>query len=148
MGSMPMGMPTSGFAPPAVPPNMIAGGPQWGMPITGTPIGLPGPPHMPLGIPAGLQKHVMKNRTKTMIPPPVTKMHMSVKATAGPQLSAAGESRARRRNAARAVPAAAGLDDGRVSSWRRPRWKQLRTLSTVICRSERSGVREEDFRSR
>ena len=48
-GNMPMGMPTGGFAPPAVPPNMIAGAPQWGMPITGTPIGLPGPPHIPLG---------------------------------------------------------------------------------------------------
>ena len=56
MGSMPMGMPTGGFAPPAVPPNMIAGAPQWGMPITGTPIGLPGPPHVPLGSPAGLQQ--------------------------------------------------------------------------------------------
>jgi hypothetical protein len=82
-GSMPMGMPTSGFAPQAVPPNMIAGGPQWGMPITGTPIGLPGPPHIPLGTPAGLQKHVIKNRTKVVIPPPVTKMEMSVKERPG-----------------------------------------------------------------
>ena len=54
-GNMPMGMPTSGFAPPAMPPNYVAGAPQWGMPITGTPIGLPGPPHIPLGVPAGLQ---------------------------------------------------------------------------------------------
>ena len=81
--NMPMGMPTSGFAPTPVPPNMLAGGPQWGMPITGTPIGLPGPPHVPLGTPAGLQKHVIKNRTKTIIPPPVTKMHMSVKERPG-----------------------------------------------------------------
>jgi hypothetical protein len=83
MGSMPMGMPTSGFAPQAVPPNMIAGGPQWGMPITGTPIGLPGPPHVPLGTPAGLQRHVMKNKTKVVMPPPVTKMHMTVKERPG-----------------------------------------------------------------
>jgi hypothetical protein len=83
MGSMPMGMPTSGFAPQPVPPNMLAGGPQWGMPITGTPIGLPGPPHVPLGIPAGLQKHVIKNRTKVVIPPAVTKMEMSVKERPG-----------------------------------------------------------------
>ncbi len=83
MGSMPMGMPTSGFAPPAVPPNMLAGGPTYGMPITGTPIGLPGPPHIPLGVPAGLQSHTMKNKTRVMIPPPVTKMHMTVKQRPG-----------------------------------------------------------------
>jgi hypothetical protein len=83
MGSMPMGMPTSGFAPPAVPPNMIAGGPQWGMPITGTPIGLPGPPHVPLGTPAGLQKHIMKNRTRVMMPPPTSQVKLSVKQRPG-----------------------------------------------------------------
>jgi hypothetical protein len=82
-GQMPMGMPTAGFAPAAVPPNMMAGGPNWGMPITGTPIGLPGPPHVPLGSPAGLQRHVMKNRTRVVIPPPVTKMTMSVKQRPG-----------------------------------------------------------------
>jgi hypothetical protein len=83
MGNMPMGMPTGGFAPPAVPPNMIAGGPQWGMPITGTPIGLPGPPHIPLGTPAGLRQHVITNRTRIMIPPPVEKVEMSVKQRPG-----------------------------------------------------------------
>jgi hypothetical protein len=83
MANMPMGMPTSGFAPTAMPPNIIAGAPQWGMPITGTPIGLPGPPHVPLGTPAGLQKHVIKNKTKVVIPPPVTKMEMSVKERPG-----------------------------------------------------------------
>ncbi len=83
MVNMPIGMPTAGFAPAVVPPNMIAGAPQWGMPITGTPIGLPGPPHVPLGVPAGLQKHVIKNRTRVMLPPPVTKMEMSVKQRPG-----------------------------------------------------------------
>lgn len=83
MGGMPTGMPTGGFAPPAVPPNMLAGGPQWGMPITGTPIGLPGPPHIPLGVPAGLQQHTMKNKTRVMMPPPVAKMHMTVKQRPG-----------------------------------------------------------------
>lgn len=82
-GPMPMGIPTSGFAPAAVPPNMIAGGPSWGMPITGTPIGLPGPPHIPLGGPAGLQRHVMKNRTRVHMPPPVEQMTMSVKQRPG-----------------------------------------------------------------
>jgi hypothetical protein len=83
MGPPPVGMPTSGFAPPAVPPNALAGAPQWGMPITGTPIGLPGPPHIPLGVPAGLQKHVMKNRTRVMLPPPVSKVQLSVKQRPG-----------------------------------------------------------------
>jgi hypothetical protein len=82
-GGMPLGAPTAGFAPPAVPPNMIAGGPSYGMPITGTPIGLPGPPHIPLGAPAGLQRHVMKNRTRIHMPPPVEQMTMSVKQRPG-----------------------------------------------------------------
>jgi hypothetical protein len=81
--NMPMGMPTSGFAPPAMPPNYLAGAPQWGLPITGTPIGLPGPPHVPLGTPASLQKHVIRNRTRVHMPPPVTTMHMSVKQRPG-----------------------------------------------------------------
>jgi hypothetical protein len=83
MAGMPAGMPTSGFAPPNVPPNMMAGAPTWGMPITGTPIGLPGPPHVPLGVPAGLQQHTMRNRTRVMIPPPVSHVHMSVKQRPG-----------------------------------------------------------------
>jgi hypothetical protein len=62
---------------------MIAGGPTWGMPITGTPIGLPGPPHVPLGHGAGLQRHVMTNRTRIHMPPPVTQMSMSVKQRPG-----------------------------------------------------------------
>jgi hypothetical protein len=77
--NMPMGMPTSGFAPPAMPPNYVGGAPQWGMPITGTPIGLPGPPHIPLGTPAGLQQHVMRNRTRILMPPPVAKTKITVK---------------------------------------------------------------------
>ncbi len=81
-GTMPMGMPTAGFAPPAVPPNMIAAA-DWGMPITGTPIGLPGPPHIPLGTPAGLQQHVIKNKTRIMIPPPVARVDVTVKQRPG-----------------------------------------------------------------
>jgi hypothetical protein len=80
---MPMGMPTAGFAPAPVPPHMIAGGPTWGMPITGTPIGLPGPPHIPLGHGAGLQRHVMKNRTRVVMPAPVEQFSMSVKQRPG-----------------------------------------------------------------
>lgn len=80
---MPVGMPTSGFSPTPVPPHMIPGGPQWGMPITGTPIGLPGPPHIPLGVPAGLRAHVMKNRTRINMPPPTPKVSVSVKQRPG-----------------------------------------------------------------
>jgi hypothetical protein len=83
MDNMPMGMSTAGFAPPAVPPQMLAGGGQYGMPITGTPIGLPGPPHIPLGGPAGLQRHVMKNRTRVAIPPPTSEVNISVKQRPG-----------------------------------------------------------------
>src|SRR5690606_37188542 len=51
-----------------------ATGAQYGMPITGTPIGLPGPPHVPLGVPAGLQKHVMHNWTATHLPKPTEQL--------------------------------------------------------------------------
>jgi hypothetical protein len=57
--------------------------PQYGMPITGTPIGLPGPPHIPLGAPAGLKKHVMTNRTHNSIPEPVHKFKINVRQQPG-----------------------------------------------------------------
>ncbi len=57
--------------------------PSYGMPITGTPIGLPGPPHIPLGGQAGLQKHVMRNHTFTCIPGPVEKVSIDVKQAPG-----------------------------------------------------------------
>ncbi|PAY21627.1 hypothetical protein CKO51_00665 [Rhodopirellula sp. SM50] len=62
-------------------PGMIAGvnAPQYGMPMSGTPIGLPGPPHIPLGAPAGLKKHVMRNRTPMHIPQPVETMRTTVR---------------------------------------------------------------------
>ncbi|MGB7344370.1 MAG: hypothetical protein WBD20_09170 [Pirellulaceae bacterium] len=66
-------------------PGMIAGvnAPQYGMPITGTPIGLPGPPHIPMGAPAGLTKHVMRNHTPMNIPRPVDKLRIDVKQQPG-----------------------------------------------------------------
>lgn len=45
-------------------------GPAYGMPYTGTNIGLPGPPHVPLGGPAGLKRYTMHNHTATHIPGP------------------------------------------------------------------------------
>jgi hypothetical protein len=53
--------------------------PVYGMPITGTPIGLPGPPHIPLGGPAGLKKHVIANHTHTYLPDPSEKVKIHVK---------------------------------------------------------------------
>jgi hypothetical protein len=56
---------------------------QYGIPITGTPIGLPGPPHIPLGGPAGLKKHVIKNHTFQHYPHPTRKLNVHVKQTPG-----------------------------------------------------------------
>lgn len=68
-----------------LPPNYVAGvtAPAYGMPMSGTPIGLPGPPHIPLGGPAGLQKHVMKNHTHVHLPQPTEKMRIDVKQQPG-----------------------------------------------------------------
>ena len=60
-------------------PGMPNGGPSWGMPYTGTPIGLPGPTHLPLGGPAGLKSHTVRNRTRQQIPDPVGDMLIDVK---------------------------------------------------------------------
>jgi len=47
---------------PAYHPIAGVGGIQsWGMPMTGTPIGIPGPPHLPFGGPAGLKSHTVRN---------------------------------------------------------------------------------------
>lgn len=75
----PLGMPCGGD-PSQMPPAFLAGmtAPQYGMPVTGTPIGLPGPAHIPLGVPAGLQKHTITNHTKMHIPPPSREMRLHV----------------------------------------------------------------------
>jgi len=67
------------------PMGYIAGvtAPQYGSPMCGTPIGLPGPPSVPMGVPAGLQKHVIKNHTKVHIPKPTDKVVVNVKQTPG-----------------------------------------------------------------
>ena len=67
------------------PVGLVAGVnvPQYGMTTSGTPIGLPGPPHIPLGVPAGLKKHVMKNWTHRSIPDPVGKVNINVKQRPG-----------------------------------------------------------------
>ena len=82
MPAMGAGGPMAAAVPP---PGFVAGvtAPQYGMPITGTPIGLPGPPHIPLGIPAGLQKHVIKNHTFEKIPGPTRKVKIHVQQEPG-----------------------------------------------------------------
>jgi hypothetical protein len=81
MGPAPCPMPYGG----AMPPNFVAGvtAPQYGMPMVGTPIGLPGPPHVPFGVPAGLQSHVMVNRTHVNLPEPTKHEKIVVKQTPG-----------------------------------------------------------------
>jgi len=53
------------------------------MPITGTPIGLPGPAHIPLGGPAGLKKHTITNHTRTNIPGPTKHLKLHVQQAPG-----------------------------------------------------------------
>ncbi len=62
------------------------GTPMWGMPMTATPIGLPGPPHLPFGSPAGLKSHTVRNLTKQELPKPVDHMLMDVKHDPGIRL--------------------------------------------------------------
>ncbi|HQU43590.1 MAG TPA: hypothetical protein PK867_12315 [Pirellulales bacterium] len=69
----------------AAPPPFMAGvtAPEYGMPMSGTPIGLPGPPHVPLGIPAGLRRHSIHNHTHIHMPPPTKKIGIHVKQSPG-----------------------------------------------------------------
>lgn len=80
----PPGM-AGGGGPVGLPPEYVAGvtAPQYGHPYTGTPIGLPGPPHIPLGVPAGLQKHVIKNNTHMHIPEPPARVRIDVRQQPG-----------------------------------------------------------------
>ncbi len=83
-GQTPLGMPVG--TPTTMPnSNMISGVtmPQYGMPMCGTPIGLPGPPHVPLGVPAGLQKHTIVNHTRVHLPGPTDKVRIDVKQKPG-----------------------------------------------------------------
>ncbi len=83
MGEMMPGQ--GGMYGPCPPPGFVAGmtAPQYGMPITGTPIGLAGPPHIPLGVPAGLQQQVIVNHTRVHLPQPVTHERIDVKQVPG-----------------------------------------------------------------
>ena len=80
----PLGVPT-GVQAVTTPVNYVSGvsGPQYGMPMCGTPIGLPGPPHVPMGSPAGLQKHVMRNFTRMHLPQPTRQTTIHVRQKPG-----------------------------------------------------------------
>ncbi|MDX1970643.1 MAG: hypothetical protein SFV23_25965 [Planctomycetaceae bacterium] len=82
---IPNAMIVAGGGLPGQPAGPIAGvnAPVWGMPYTGTPIGLPGPTHLPLGGPASLKSHTVVNRTKQNIPEPVEHMTIGVKHSPG-----------------------------------------------------------------
>jgi hypothetical protein len=58
-------------------------GPHYGMPYTGTSIGLPGPPHIPLGGQAGLQRYDIHNHTAMQIPGPTPRVNVHVKQKPG-----------------------------------------------------------------
>jgi hypothetical protein len=83
MGGMPGGPQAMG--PTGLMPQHVAGltAPEYGMPYTGTPIGLPGPPHLPLGGPAGLQSHTMTNHTHVNMPEPTRHLKMDVRQVPG-----------------------------------------------------------------
>ena len=74
-----MGMPGGPGMPGINPVAGTGGTPQWGMPWTPTPIGLPGPPHLPLGGPAGLQSYTVKNNTPVERHDPVKDFRVVIK---------------------------------------------------------------------
>lgn len=79
----PWGAGTMPSPPGGMPNGLLAAAPQYGMPYVGTPIGLPGPPHIPLGAPAGLKRHVIKNHTRMFIPRPTEQVKINVKQRPG-----------------------------------------------------------------
>jgi hypothetical protein len=78
-GPMMMGMPGGPGMPGVNPVSGVAGTPVWGMPSTATPIGLPGPPHLPFGRPAGLKSHTVRNLSENIIPRPTDHLLIDVK---------------------------------------------------------------------
>ncbi len=58
-------------------------GPTYGMPYTGTSIGLPGPPHIPMGGPAGLRQYTINNHTAQLLPGPTDNVNVHVKQNPG-----------------------------------------------------------------
>jgi hypothetical protein len=88
-GACPMGACAMGACPYPYPAGPNAGyvagvtAPPYGMPTCGTPIGLPGPPHIPLGVPAGMQRHEIVNHTNVCLPEPTHRIRIDVKEKPG-----------------------------------------------------------------
>ena len=83
---IPSAMIAAGGGAPGQPVMPVAGmgaTPPWGMPMTSTPIGLPGPPHLPYGGPAGLQSHTVRNLSKNRMPKPTDHMLVDVRHNPG-----------------------------------------------------------------
>jgi len=85
-GPMIMGAPGAPGQPAVNPVAGVGGVPPWGSPITGTPIGLPGPPHIPLGGPAGLRSYTVQNNTDYDVGKPVKDFRLQVKHEPGIKL--------------------------------------------------------------
>jgi hypothetical protein len=83
---MMMGGPAGPGQPPYDPVLGASGAQMWGQPYTGTPIGLVGPPHLPLGGPAGLKSHTIRNFTDVDVGEPVDHMLIDVKHEPGIRL--------------------------------------------------------------
>lgn len=75
---LPMGVPANATA--GVPTSHVAGmtAPQYGSPSCPTAIGLPGPPYIPLGAPAGLQKVTYRNHSCEIAPKPTKSVCVGV----------------------------------------------------------------------
>ena len=76
---MMMGGPGGPGQPPYDPILGRSGAMMYGQPYTSTPIGLAGPPHLPLGRPAGLKSHVVRNLSDVQMHRPVENMLIDVK---------------------------------------------------------------------
>jgi len=77
-GDMVMGGPAGPGQPP-YDPIVGVNAPMYGYPSVGTPIGLPGPPHIPYGGPAGLQSHTIRNTTDYNVGKPVRDLLIDVR---------------------------------------------------------------------
>ena len=82
-GPMMMGIPGGSGQPAFSPISGAPGMPVWGQTTSATPIGLPGPPHLPLGKPASLKSHTVRNLTETDLPKPVDEFTIDVKHSPG-----------------------------------------------------------------
>ena len=85
-GAMMMGGPGGPGQPPYDPILARSGAMMYGQPYTSTPIGLAGPPSLPLGRPAGLKSHTVRNLTDVDVAGPVEHFQLDVKHDPGIRL--------------------------------------------------------------